>query len=390
MLVCNAVLGAAIVALAAAASRGAPDKMTDASADLLPLALTNGKTMDAELADLDGDGHADLVLAVEFGQNAVLVWRDGRFEHARDALPQGVLNDSEDIAIADLDGDGRPDLVFASEDTERNELYLNAGVINGEPVFEDATDRLPVEGVSNAVAAFDADGDGDTDLLFGNKGRNALLLNNGDGRFTHAPDALPPIEDTTQDIEVGDLDADGHPDLVIANEDANRVLRNRGDGTFEDITERSIGLRSSEETREADLGDVDGDGDPDLYFANVGWAGFAAADKLLINNGDGTFTDESLTRLPVLPQFSLDIDFADLDGDGDLDAVLARIAQGFGRPVAVLLNDGKGRFTEPVGVLPEGIMGQGIDVEVADLDGDGTLDIYVATHFPADLALTGR
>jgi hypothetical protein len=377
--------------LAALAASGLPyasldGRMTDASGELLPLAVTNGKTMDVEPGDLDGDGFADLVIAVEYGQNAVLFWRDDRYVHDPAALPQGILRDSEDIAVADLDGDGDLDLVFASEDDMTNELYLN----DGTGRFADATERLPVSGTSNAVVAFDADADGDLDLLFGNNGINLLIRNDGNATFSYDPDALPQLNDTTQDIEVGDIDGDGDPDLIIANEMNNRVLVNDGTGVFTDATEAAIGLRAGEETREADLGDIDGDGDLDLVFANVGWAKFPPGDKILVNDGTGTFADESLSRIPFINEFSLDADFADIDGDGDLDLVTARIAGGMSRPASVLLNDGSGKFTESSeSFIPPHVQGIGIDVEVLDLNHDGTPDIYIGCHMPTDFVLLG-
>ncbi|MEL6497422.1 MAG: FG-GAP-like repeat-containing protein [Planctomycetota bacterium] len=376
----------AVTAANAIASAGDDRLLSDASADLLPLAVTNGKTMDMEHADLDGDGFVDLVIAVEYGQNAVLFWRDSRYVHDPDALPQGIVRDSEDIAIADLDNDGDLDLVFASEDDMTNELYLN----DGAGRFVDRTDRLPVTGTSNAVIAFDADSDGDTDLVFGNSGVNLLCLNSGDGTFTYAADALPQHNDTTQDIEAGDIDGDGDLDLVVANELNNRVLLNDGDGSFTDNTEAAIGLRAGEETREADLGDIDGDGDLDLVFANVGWSNFPPGDKVLINDGRGVFADESTSRIPFINEFSVDADFADIDGDGDLDIVTARIAGGLSRPATVFVNDGDGFFSdESDSFIPAGVLGIGIDVEAIDLNQDGVLDLYVGCHLPCDFVLLG-
>jgi len=82
--------------------------------------------------------------------------------------------------------------------------------------------------------------------------------------------------------------------------------------------------------------------------------------------------------------------FTDLDNDGDLDIVTARIVGGLDRPVSVLINDGDGRFTEQSSVfVPDTVKGIGIDVEVLDLNHDGRLDIYVGTHMPTDFVLLG-
>ena len=358
----------------------AAQPLTDRSAELLPLAVTNGRTMDAELADLDGDTDLDLVLASEFGQNAVLYWEGGKFVHAAGAITQSRRHDTEDIAIADFDGDTRPDIVFVAEDDQTNELYLN----RGNRVFEDASDRIPVGGTSNAVLALDVDNDGDMDLLIGNNGPNFLLLNDGEANFTDASEGrFPAQSDVTQDIEAGDINGDGFLDLVLANEGPNRVLLGDGNGRFTDHTEVSIGIRAGEETREADLGDVDGDGDLDLVFANVGWTGSVPTDKLLLNDGKGHFTESK--SFPAESVFSLDADFADVDRDGDLDIVTANLGPGANVPIRIYLNDGKGSFTNATSDFapPTGLI-HGIDVECADINGDGAIDFYIANHVSFD------
>lgn len=366
-------------------SVSAAQPLTDRSAELLPLAVTNGRTMDAELADLDGDTDLDLVLAAEFGQNAVLYWDGGRFEYHPMAITPGKRHDTEDIAVADLNGDTRPDIVFVAEDDMTNEFYINIG--NG--TFDDASVGFPVTGVSNAVLAVDVDADDDLDLLIGNNGPNFLLLNDGSANFTDASaERLPQQSDITQDIEASDLNGDGHLDLVLANEGPNRVLINDGKGFFADETETRIGIRAGEETREVAIGDVDGDGDHDLVFANVAWTGSDPRDKLLINDGTGKFTESR--GFPADEAFSVDADLADVDRDGDLDIVTANIGPGANVPVRIYLNDGSGSFTNATSDFapPTGLI-HGIDVEVADINGDGILDYYIANHVSFDTILLG-
>lgn len=357
----------------------------DVSATALPALATAGRTMDAEFADLNGDGRLDLVLATEAGPNVVLLRGEGlKFVHAEDALPGGTAHDSEDIAIADLDGDGDPDLVFVSEDTLENEVYLNDGLGR----FENVSDRLPLTGLSNAVLAFDIDGDGDRDLLIGNKGQNRVAINDGAARFTDGTAGrLPMLDDITQDLELGDVDGDGDLDLLVGNEDRNRLLLNNGAGIFEDATEGRFPETEPQETREIDLADVDGDGDLDILCANVAWRpGAVPTDRLLLNDGSGVFEDVTNERMPIEQPFTLDIDAADLDGDGDLDLVCAHV--GGGTPIRIRVNDGAGAF-RPVtpGRLPVFAQTAGIDVETLDLDGDGYAEIYLANHSGRDKLL---
>lgn len=362
----------------------------------LPTGDLEGLSMDAGVGDLDGDGDPDIVIANEHRPNILLLNEgDGRFRNASDRIP-GSARDSEDVGIADFDGDGDLDVIVVSEDDRVNELYLN----RGEARFEAAGDRLPVTGTSNAVVTPDLNGDSVPDVLIGNNGQNVALVNDGDARFRdETGERLPLILDVTQDLETGDADGDGDRDLVVGNEDGNRLLINDGDGVFTDESGDRIPPRGApEETREADFGDVDGDGDLDLLFANV--AAFVEnadpRNRLLVNRGDGHYRDETGERLPAHRDRSFDGDFIDVDGDGDLDIVTANSSVSLeqGRiedaPYRVYLNEGGGLYrTATDEVFPPGIVGTGFDVEAADVDGDGRLDLYLASRGSVDRLLLG-
>lgn len=367
----------------------------DVSATHLPVGDLEGLSMDAAMADVDGDGDLDILIANEWRPNILLI-NDGtgRFSNESAArLPQ-VNRDSEDVGFADFDGDGDVDAVIVTEDDKINELYLN----RGDGTFEDAGDRLPVDATTNGVVTGDLTGDGAPDILLANNGQNILLVNDGTGRFTDGTkDHLPAIEDVTQDMEPGDVDGDGDLDLIVGNEDRNRLLINQGDGRFTDETEARLPAREGdEETREADFGDVDGDGDLDVLFANVRFFRQSAdpANRLLINDGTGTYTDESASRLPRDTTNSADGDFIDLDGDGDLDIITSDVRSvsdpGTGR-FSVYENDGTGVFTLATDkVLPETAIGNGFDAEAGDVNGDGLADLFLANRRGADILLLRR
>ncbi len=353
--------------------------------------------MDAMPGDLDGDGDLDLAVAGEFARNVILINDgSGRFQdETTDRLPFS-RRDSEDIALADFDGDGDLDFIAVSEDDAVNELYIN----DGRGFFsEEAAARLPVAGISNAVVAADLNGDGAPDLLIGNNGRNAALINNGAGVFVDETELrLPPLFDITQDLELGDVDGDGDLDLLVGNENQNRLLINNGAGVFADESTQRLTYRATaEETREADFGDIDGDGDLDILFANT--ALFIASlgdagNRLLINNGDGFFTDGSAARLPPDTDVALDGDFIDLDGDCDLDIVTANVTRtpgGLGpAPFRAYLNNGRGFFVEATDqVFPAGLSANGLDVEYADFNGDGLIDLYLCSRGGSDRLLLG-
>ena len=356
----------------------------------LPTDVLFGYSMDAKTIDVEGDGDLDLIVAIEHAPNILLINDgEGRFsDESLERIPQHT-HDSEDIGVADLDGDGDPDIVVASEDDHTNEMYLN----NGDGTFVDAGDRWPVDGISNAVVVGDIDRDGDFDIVVGNNGQNALLTNSGAGRFSdRTATHLPVIQDVTQDLELGDADGDGDLDLLVGNEDRNRLLINDGHGRFTDETDARLPVPSHEETREADFGDVDGDGDLDIVFANTQFFVPQAnrQNRLLINDETGRFADETDTRLPRDGDLTVDADFVDLDGDGDLDIVLGNsMHEGtggstVGERFSVYLNDGTAVFENARWVLPRSIVGNGFDVETADFNGDGRVDLYFCSRIGLD------
>lgn len=381
-------LACSLVALVGAAPAVAQPWFRDASATHLPPkgALPNN-TMDVEAADIDGDGDLDLVTAQEWLLNTVLI-NDGKgvFTDGSSRLPPLSADetkggpplpghDSEDVSIADFDGDGVLDLLIVSEDdirlgrTPTHEYYRGAG--GGR--FERVPGRIP-DTEADAVAHGDVDGDGRLDLLLTGAGQDRLLIGDGKGGFRDDTDTRLPRESATgQDGIFVDIDGDRDLDIVLGMEGGHALWINDGKGRFGDDTAGRLPVAGFVEARKVEPGDVDGDGDVDLYFSHVGWQGKAPADALLLNDGRGRFTRAGADRLPADAETTLDGRLADLDGDGDLD--LVRVNMG---PLQILENDGRGRFRDVTAeALPAPVAGPGVAVEIADLDGDGVLDLYV-------------
>jgi hypothetical protein len=366
----------------------------DATATHLPAKDTVGRnSMDVEAADLDGDGDLDLVVAQEFLPNKLLRNEGGgRFVDASDWLPkldperlgpQSTGHDSEDVSVADFDGDGRLDIVFVSEDdillgrSDVHEYYRGVASESGGVAFERVFGVLP-DSIANAVAHADVNGDGKLDLFVAGAGQDRLLINSskpGEVGFADESAArLPREAATTQDAQFADLDGDRDLDLVLAFEGGHALWLNDGKGHFTDATcERLPFVADLVEARKITPFDVDGDGDLDLYFAHVGWQGRAPQDRLFLNDGKGLFSDATAAWLPVDEDTTVDAQFADLDGDGQLEVVLANLG-----PLRVLTNTGA-KFEDATErfVGPQ-IVAQQLGVELADFDGDGRLDLYLA------------
>jgi hypothetical protein len=340
----------------------------------LPVANLKNNSMDVETADFDKDGDLDIVVAMEFRPN-VLLLNDGtgKMSFASEGrLPQ-KSHDSEDIALGDFDKDGDTDIIFVSEDDKIHEYYLN----NGKAVFTDASSNFIFTAISNAVDAADYDKDGDLDLIMGNQGQDFFLMNDGKGNFSDETKSRMPVdENTTQDVQSADLDKDGDLDLIMGNEDGNRIYFNNGKGVFTDVTKGRF-PSANEETRKVDIADIDKDGDLDLFFSNVDFGKQKdKSNRILINNGKGVFKDETARRLKGENNLhTCDASFADLDGDKDLDVILGSFMGGY---LQVFINNGKGFFTEVTDeVFKERIKGDAISLEVADLNKDRRLDIYL-------------
>lgn len=390
------VLLGAVGVVPAAVAQELPIRFIDATETHLPEVVKKAlNSMDARPADLDGDGDLDLVIAMEFVKNVILINDgSGKFSDGSSRLPDLAAplspkpypyypnGDTEDVAIADFDGDGDLDLFFVAEDNQTNEFYLN----DGTGTFTEATDRIPVTGTSNAVIAHDFDGDGLPDVIIGNRGQNVYLRNKGGAHFIEETNSrLPLRSDITQDLEAHDFDGDGDLDLIVGNEQENYLLRNNGKGIFTDVTSSFISAehQASGETREADFADIDGDGQADLYFANVMmFQQQAPIQRMLLRRGQ-SFVDETRERLGFTDAHScIDADFVDIDGDGDLDLLLAT----YERPL-LYLNGGKGYFTDATETAFPNIAAMGVDLEVADYNGDGLLDVYLANFRGTDRLL---
>lgn len=352
------------------------------STDAIPQEIRNAACMDALLVDLDLDEDLDVVLAIEFGPNVVLV-NDGQGTFTLSATLPTTNRDSEDALAFDSDGDGDLDLFFVSEDDQVNELFINTSTqtelsLAPAPLaFELSALPLPAAGVSNGAALVDVNGDGRLDVLLANAGPNFLFVANDSGGFSESSaDLFPDNDATTQDVEVGDVDGDGDLDIIWANEGQNELWLFDGQ-RYQDATTQLP--RLNDESREADLADLDSDGDLDIVIANVQlFTSFEPQNQVLLNDGTGTFSILA-DALPANGLSTFDIDLADLNGDAVLDLVEANWRGRGAGPFKVFLGRGDGAFS-PLALPSLDFEEAGLDVEIADLNGDGKLDLYLCSR----------
>jgi hypothetical protein len=382
--------------------------------------------------DLDGDGDLDLVVANGvFRRQDRLFVNDGRgrFHDASSRLPTRPLS-TRDLALADLDGDGDLDVVLASDDEAgpADRILVNDG--SGHFVDESASRLPPDDRLTLAVAVGDLDGDGDIDLVFGDRTRDRLLINDGSGVFAEQPVARLPATDTASEdlvladvdgdldldlvvaragapdqlfindgggnfrdatsgmsaaidesraVTAADLDGDGHADLVFANRGPDRIDLGDGNGVFASTVRPAFPSLLEPLTNALVLADFDGDGDLDAFLANGGdrYSADSLQDRLFVNDGTGCFADETAGRLPVDRDLPYHAVAGDLDGDGDLDLVVGHGGSLYRHTDRLLLNDGSGRFADATaGRLPQVVV-DSTAMRLGDVDGDGDLDLVV-------------
>lgn len=213
-------------------------------------------------ADLDEDGHADLVVDDREAEGLRLLFGrgDGTFE---DAGTVGMGGDPyRGMAIADLDADGRLDLATPNE----REVGLRLGLGNRDFADLSVIDVSPLAPFALAVGDVDGDGAADLGLGSGDDAEIALLLGDGTGVFTVAPGSPYEAGPGAKSMTAADLDGDGRDDLVVASWGSRDLtLLFGGSGSL-----RSHSVESGENPWVPLAADFDGDGRPDLAAANYG------------------------------------------------------------------------------------------------------------------------
>jgi hypothetical protein len=301
--------------------------------------------------DFDGDGFEDLFVtdSSETGRNFLYRNRgDFTFEEMAEqaGLPSGndAANASADALWFDYNGDGRPDLFVVR--FGQNQLFEN---VDGKR-FREVTKQAGLERYLNSITAiaFDYDGDRDLDLFVGGYFQPVSLFDPQTPRF------FPESFET-------------------ANNGGGLVLfRNDGNGTFTDVT-AAAGLTQSGWSLDLGHGDVDQDGDDDLYVA----ADFGT-DRFYLNNGNGTFKDVTEQAIGIDTKKGMNVDWGDFDNDGFLDIYVTNITDEYMKEGNFLWrNNGDGTFSDVARETGTHNTGWGWAGKFFDYDNDGWLDLYV-------------
>ena len=227
---------------------------------------------------------------------------------------------AEKIVVADLNGDGWPDLIVASSEGSNFVVLMNDGTGNLVP-------QTPVTTAfsANDIVAADVNGDGKIDLLLPEPqtGNLAVFLGNGDGTFQPEQDSF--LGNNPIQIAVGDVNGDSIPDVVATDQDFGLgmgivVAQGNGDGTFTALNATpysstiQIPFAGQPYPEYIQMTDLNGDGILDLVYTNNSYGTVG----VMFGNGDGTFSAPA--EYPS-GTFAFGLALADVNGDGALDVV---------------------------------------------------------------------
>jgi hypothetical protein len=335
------------------------------------------------VADMNGDGNPDIILTCGGTTNdksdpkkgfvAILVG-DGRgvFKLAQRLIPIGM--DGLKAAVGDLNGDKRPDIVVIAHDS-----YTVTILLQDERGQFDVERKRTVEANNgnhphtHDVALGDVNGDGKLDILTTNEddGAVSVLIGDGTGQFAAAKGSpFDAGQHPYEGLSLGDVNGDGKPDVVVPNIQGKAVSVLFGDGTGAFKAAPGSPFAVGDRPGFVTLGDLTGDSKLDIVVTHDD-------DPIVdILRGDGVGGFRPAAGSPLkLKENVWGAVVADINGDGKNDLVLGAKRE----HVLILLGNGAGGFDgEPI-IVPTGGKGSG-NIAVGDVNRDGKLDVVTSNY----------
>ena len=337
--------------------------------------FSTGTTPEAiAIGDLDGDGKPDLAVANTFS-DTVSVLRNtstsGSLSFAA-KVDFSTGNHPVSVAIGDLDGNGKPDLAVVNYSSNAVSVLRNTST-SGSVSFATKVD-FSMGGGPYGIAIGDLDGDGKPDLAVANEDHDTVsVLRNTStsGSVAFAAKVDFGMGSLPFSLAIGDLDGDGKPDLAVANYSSNTVsvLRNTstsGSVAFAAKSDFSTGNYPYDVA----IGDLDGDGQPDLAVVNDG------NDTVSLLRNTSTIGNPSFAARVAFAtgHYPYDVAIGDLDGDGQPDLAVANYSS---NTVSVLRNTSTSGSVSFAARVDFGAGAGPYGIAIGDLDGDGKPDLAV-------------
>lgn len=381
LICCAAVVSPLLLAQSISDRRAAPEVLTPILQPPVVYASGGSAAMSAIVADVNGDGVPDLIVANQNGNGdgtvGVLLGRgNGTFQPtiAYDSGgPQAWA-----VAVADVNGDSKPDiLVVNANNSNTVGVLLNEGSGTFSPA-------VTYKGGGHSIAVADLNGDGYPDVV---TGAGQVLLGNGNGTFQ------PPVAylGLAYAAALADVNGDGKLDMIATlGTGGVAVLLGNGDGSFQTGVTYPTGGSQSYSVA---VGDVNGDGKADIAVSNYCSTPDCTGDgsaAVLLGNGNGTF--QPATTYDSGARFSQAVALADVNGDGKLDLLVGNYCQPQKTPcgshgsIGLLLGVGNGTFEPLISYLTPNPVGS---LAVADING-GRPDVVAASESTSVMALFGQ
>lgn len=343
--------------------------------------------------DMDGDGKPDLVIA-NGNSNTISVLHNTSTMGSIGAASFAAKVDFsagtflENVVLSDVDGDGKIDMVAI---TNANiSVLLNTSTLGTINAASFAAKVDFASGFTGPVfgASGDVDGDGKPDIVNANSGGSSVsvrLNTSTPGNISFAAKVDFPSGLTSVSVAIGDLDGDRKPDLAVTNAEAatNTVSILHNTSTMGSVSfNTKVAFATGAIPRNVTIGDVDGDGKPDLVVANnAATAPVATTVSILRNTSTpGTIDVNSFAAkvdftAGTSPRF---VALGDVDGDGKPDLVVANIGS---NNISVLQNtttSGTINAASFAAAVNFATVANPISVAIVDLDGDGIPEVAVA------------